>query len=103
MQAGEGESESDTMVRPSGPRSSPYGAHRSGGGALSGRSNRVLLLVVGLIVVGLFGESWVVGQNVHVVVQETLGFPGVESFKAGFGSLEEHAEAPGTGTEVFQS
>lgn len=59
MQAGEGEAESDTMVRPSGPRSSPYGAHRGGGGGgglLSGRSNRVLLLVVGLIVVGLFGE-----------------------------------------------
>lgn len=57
MQAGEGEAESDKMVRASGPRSA-FGAHRSGGGggASSGRSKRVLLLVVGLIIVGLFGE-----------------------------------------------
>lgn len=64
MQAGEGESESDTMVRPGGPRSSPYGAHRSIGGVSNGRSKRVLLLVGCLIVVGLFGE---LVQNVHVV------------------------------------
>lgn len=53
MQAGEGEGESDSMVR-NGP-SSAYNPRRGGLGGLQ-RSRGVVLLVVALIVVALFGE-----------------------------------------------